>query len=415
MENLAALLEDMRKTASGRDRPQPSTSPVQKPRRHGLIDLLAVAMAFYAMMVTTPAGGILLRAFNHLTGSRARTRPLIAYFETGSTHRKSTRPVVLAPGVKSTDTDRVAKKAGLQTEVARAVAMVAAGGAQDARGHYQVTLGPEGQDAFRAVGVTFPSQESAKMREEALLLGVGRLKEELKSDEAAVAATAIEIAHVRYALERARAGGASDPIKYEDFRRFLPPGDRGDADNIVHGTFALSTAYGLTWPVEERYRVSSPFGYRRHPVLGRRRFHRGTDLSVPTGTDVRSIADGIVLYATRDGVNGLFVKIDHGYGLTSAYSHNSELLVRRGARVEKGELIARSGSTGRSTGPHLHFQLEIEGRAVDPELFRQGAPPLARISPWPSLRMVQRAVMKKARRWLQRQKGTFRTFSGWKI
>lgn len=381
LQNLDALMEELRKKAEGTATP-PGTLPPEKPKkkRGGIVDLIAVTMAVYTMVVTTPAGGIVVRTFNWLTGSKARTKPLIAYFATEGTNLssgKKAQRIARAPD-KESKTNAVAKKVGLSPEVAQAVAVVAAGGDQDAEGHYDVRLLPGGRASLRATGVTFPGDERpAKEREEALLRGVAALKKELGSVEAAVAATAVEVAKVRYALERARAAGAPDPVAYADFRAYLPPADRDDADNLVHGTFALAIAYDLVWPVEDHFAVSSSFGYRLHPVLGHRKLHKGTDLAVPSGTEVRATAAGVVLYATRDGVNGLFVKLDHGHGLTSAYCHNSELLVAEGTWVRRGDPIARSGSTGRSTGPHLHFQLEIDGRPVDPELFRQGVAPLA--------------------------------------
>lgn len=84
---------------------------------------------------------------------------------------------------------------------------------------------------------------------------------------------------------------------------------------------------------------------------------------------MHAVAEGRVVYASRDAVNGHFVKIDHGHGLTSAYCHASALDVARGEAVTKGARLLRSGATGRATGPHLHLQLELNGHPIDPELF----------------------------------------------
>lgn len=368
-------------------------------RRGGLLDLVAVAAATYAMIVTTPIGGLVVRSFNWLTGSEAKTQPLIAYFATEGTGAGAKLKEIATPPSNVSKTNEVAKAVGLAPEIAHAVAVIAAGGGQDASGHYDVDLLHGGRASLASVGVQFPAKaKPAKAREEALIRGVALLEKDLGSSEAAVAATAVEIARVRFAVERARAGGATDPVAYRDLRPFLPPDDRDDADNVVHGVFALATAYSLSWPVDEHFPVSSSFGFREHPVLGGVRFHKGTDLAVPTGTEVRAIAEGVVVVATRDGVNGLFVEVDHGHGLTSSYCHNSELLVGRGDEVSRGRPVARSGSTGRSTGPHLHFQLEIDGRPVDAELFRQGAAPLARVGPYLDQR-IARAARRAAVRW----------------
>jgi murein DD-endopeptidase MepM/ murein hydrolase activator NlpD len=381
MQKLEELMAELRKKAAG-TATAPGVLPPdrkKKKKRGGILDLIAVSMAIYTMVVTTPVGGLIVRTFNWMTGAQAKTRPLIAYFATegtSTTDGRRIQAIAQAPK-KQSATEKLAKKVGLSPEVAQAVLVVASSGEIDAAGHYDVRLLPGGRASMSEIGTPFPSNKKAKERETALIQGVAALEKELRSAEAAVAAIAVELPRVRYAVERARASGTADPVSYEALRAFLPPSDRDDADNLVHGTFALAIAYDLEWPVEDRFPVTSGFGYREHPILGGRRLHAGTDLGVPSGTNVRAIADGVVLHANRDGINGLFVEIDHGHGLTSTYCHNSKLLVSRGDRVKKGGRISRSGSTGRSTGPHLHFQVEIDGRPVDPELFRQGVAPLA--------------------------------------
>jgi murein DD-endopeptidase len=379
MNKIDQLLEELRKKAAGTATAPGTLPPKKKKKRGGLLDLLAVAMAIYTMVVTTPFGGLVVRTFNWVTGSRAKTRPLIAYFATEGTTAASEARLkkFVRPPKKAGETEKLAKKVGLSPQIAQAVVAIASSGEQDAKGHYEVKLLPGGKASLAEIKSPFPSNKPAKDREAALIAAVAQLEKDLGSAEAAVAAIAVELPRVRYAVDRARASGAADPVPYEALRPFLPPPDRDDADNLVHGTFALATAYDLAWPVDDRFPVTSGFGYREHPILGGRRLHSGTDLGVPSGTEVRAIADGVVRHAMRDGINGLFIEINHGHGLTSAYCHNSDLLVASGERVKKGAVISRSGSTGRSTGPHLHFQLEIDGRPVDPELFRQGAESLA--------------------------------------
>ena len=113
-------------------------------------------------------------------------------------------------------------------------------------------------------------------------------------------------------------------------------------------------------------RLSSGFGMRNHPVLRRRRHHHGVDLAAPTGTPVYATADGLVGRADRFSSYGLFISIDHGADIETRYAHLSRLAVAAGERVEKGELIGYVGSTGRSTGPHLHYEVRLDGVAVDP-------------------------------------------------
>jgi murein DD-endopeptidase MepM/ murein hydrolase activator NlpD len=121
----------------------------------------------------------------------------------------------------------------------------------------------------------------------------------------------------------------------------------------------------LMWPVACR-RITSPFGWRTHPVLKRRKYHTGIDIGVPTGTPVKAADAGIVLVSGWQGGYGNFIAIDHGKGISTCYGHNSRLLVRAGQRVAKGQRISFSGSTGLSTGPHLHFEVRVNGNPVNP-------------------------------------------------
>ncbi len=131
-------------------------------------------------------------------------------------------------------------------------------------------------------------------------------------------------------------------------------------------------ADGFCSPIGENWRnvVTSEFGYRRDPFTGERRGHTGMDLAVPTGTSVRAALPGTVTVSTyNQGGYGYYVMIDHGNGLSTLYGHNSQLLARVGQTVEAGDVIALSGSTGRSTGPHLHFEVRINGERTNPRSY----------------------------------------------
>jgi len=112
--------------------------------------------------------------------------------------------------------------------------------------------------------------------------------------------------------------------------------------------------------------VSSGFGMRRHPILGYRRMHSGLDFRAGYGTPILATADGVVNYAGRKGGYGNFVKINHGNGLATGYAHMSRFAVSNGTRVRQGQVIGYVGSTGLSTGPHLHYELYRNNRAIDP-------------------------------------------------
>lgn len=113
-------------------------------------------------------------------------------------------------------------------------------------------------------------------------------------------------------------------------------------------------------------RISSGYGLRRHPVLGFSRMHKGMDIAAPYGAPIRAANDGVVAFAGRSGGYGNFVRLNHSGGMGTGYGHMSRILVRPGQRVSKGQQIGAVGSTGMSTGPHLHYELYRNGVAINP-------------------------------------------------
>ncbi len=111
------------------------------------------------------------------------------------------------------------------------------------------------------------------------------------------------------------------------------------------------------------------FGMRRHPILGVRKFHNGIDINCDRGTAVRSPGNGKVSVVERQAGFGLVVEIDHGFGYRTIYAHLSKTIVKRGEYVKRGQIIAKSGSSGLSSGPHLHYEVHHNGIAVDPTDF----------------------------------------------
>jgi len=118
------------------------------------------------------------------------------------------------------------------------------------------------------------------------------------------------------------------------------------------------------WPTEGW--VTSGYGYRISPFTGRRTFHAGLDIAADFGTEIVAPARGRVVFVGRKGPLGKTVMIDHGFGLRTSYGHAAEIYAEKGQEVERGERIAAVGSTGRSTGPHLHYTVEVKGRSVNP-------------------------------------------------
>jgi murein DD-endopeptidase MepM/ murein hydrolase activator NlpD len=121
----------------------------------------------------------------------------------------------------------------------------------------------------------------------------------------------------------------------------------------------------LRSPLAFDARVTSSFGRRFHPIKKQYSVHLGTDFGARTGTPVRAVADGVVKYAAWNGGHGRYVKVDHEGGAKTSYSHLSAIAVKNGQRVKQGQVIGKVGSTGYSTGPHLHYQLWVGGKLVD--------------------------------------------------
>jgi murein DD-endopeptidase MepM/ murein hydrolase activator NlpD len=127
--------------------------------------------------------------------------------------------------------------------------------------------------------------------------------------------------------------------------------------NVLSHTPAIRPTQGV---------VTSAFAYRRNPFTGKREFHRGMDIANHIGTPVVATADGVVSFVGESGPLGILVVIDHGYGLITRYAHLKKGLKKPGERVRRGEPIGKMGNTGRSTGPHLHYEVRLNGVPVNP-------------------------------------------------
>lgn len=135
-------------------------------------------------------------------------------------------------------------------------------------------------------------------------------------------------------------------------------------DARPNGVIAIPSVH----PVE-KLQFTSNFGIRTDPFRGTAAMHAGVDIPGPVGTPIYATADGIVDHASWQGGYGNMVEINHGKGIATRYGHLSKILVADGARVTRGQLIALMGSTGRSTGPHLHYEVRMDGHAVNPVPF----------------------------------------------
>ena len=127
---------------------------------------------------------------------------------------------------------------------------------------------------------------------------------------------------------------------------------------------SLYASTPAAWPV--RGWVTSPFGDRISPITGKEQFHEGIDIAVQVGTPVLAPADGVVVKACFESGYGNMVELSHGYGLKTVFGHNSRLNVKVGQHVKRGDIISYSGNTGSSTGPHVHYEVRVNGLPVNP-------------------------------------------------
>ena len=283
-----------------------------------LIELLLCALALWAGWYHTPAGALVRTAGAWFFRTRSTARPLLAYFGAGTLVPPRPPPPIAGP-----------------VPPAQALGYGAA-----------------------AVLDVRPDEVGPRLR---------ALSRKLRSDDAALLALFCGEDAARYAQQEARSGAL------EDLARALPPRSEACIGRAAQAAM-LGEAYALGWPLPESVQITSPFGVREHPILGGWRLHAGVDLGTSIGTPVHAVEGGIVRRASSDGINGRILVIDHGRGVVTTYCHNDALLVRNGQRVERGQVIARTGRSGRTTGPHLHYQLDLAGEPVDPLRFRAQRP-----------------------------------------
>jgi len=321
-----------------------------------MFDFFAAAVCLWAAAYHTPPGALVLGAIAKLTDTRTNARPLLAYYS-GGVYESQTidtpaelldlpQPGLLAaipqgPAIGRGVFATLKKGTVEQRKLANALAT---------RYSIDLSLLDDPSRGPELCGVM-----------------IARAQADLGSEDAAVLAVFTGYEAADFAAQRARSENRA--LELQVLAQQLPPSERAAVDSASRA-LTLGTAYALAWPVPSRTRVSSPFGYRDHPTLGRQQLHTGVDLAVAEGTEVHATSGGVVRRASEDGVNGRVVIIDHGRGVSTAYCHNSRLRVVTGQTINAGDVISDSGNTGRSTGPHLHYQLELAHQAMDPFLFK---------------------------------------------
>lgn len=184
-------------------------------------------------------------------------------------------------------------------------------------------------------------------------------RQEIIAQERAKRATLQRIQAERTAYERVVRELEQNSRDLEILIRHLQTGPGGPPGAVGRGLGAF------IWPARGTF--TSGFGWRRHPIFGIRSMHTGTDIAAAWGSHVAAAAHGRVIYTGWFGGYGKIVVIDHGGGVSTLYAHLSQILVTAEAIVRRGQIIGRVGSTGYSTGPHVHFEIRINGTPIDPE------------------------------------------------
>lgn len=152
--------------------------------------------------------------------------------------------------------------------------------------------------------------------------------------------------------------------KYDDLWKELIGSVGASGDVLITNSTYIPT-YIFVWPLQENGYISSSYGYRSDPKTGEWKLHGGTDIAAPTGTPILASADGVVIAAQWHDSYGYYVKIQHNDTFATLYGHCSALHVSAGQQVKQGQVIADVGETGYATGPHVHFEVYINGTRVD--------------------------------------------------
>jgi murein DD-endopeptidase len=204
-----------------------------------------------------------------------------------------------------------------------------------------------------------------------LAQGLKAAKAALATDDAALLVEALFLGtpSLKLALAQAERSGLEATADVEVHAPFLSPGARRGPLQGALAVLLVHRLRTLAWPADPHFRVTSPFGDRLHPVTGKASFHNGTDIGTPTGTPLGAAHDGVVRRQGVDSVSGTYVILDHGLGVETTYCHLNAARVREKERIRRRQTIAESGSSGRVTGPHLHYILRIAAKAVDPERY----------------------------------------------
>ncbi len=184
------------------------------------------------------------------------------------------------------------------------------------------------------------------------------LEAQIRAEQAGTAAR-IPAAHHPAAVPNRAAAPARNRIP-------AVPSSSSSSKPSTNGKITTYKGISMMWPAPSYYKMSSRYGYRTHPITGKKKLHGGVDLAAPGGSAILAAQSGRVIVATYHWSFGNYIIVDHGNGYSTLYAHCSKLLVRKGQTVSQGQRIANVGTTGSSTGNHLHFEVRINGARTNP-------------------------------------------------
>lgn len=349
-------------------------APPPKRRRRGLFDFVLLVCLGYAVYARTPVGAVVETGIRVARGQKDHPSWLQTFRgrDTETTSTPATDQALAAltsQGTRGVPAKLQAAATTHSVDVDSLAALVATRGRCD-----DTACGATAPDRLvmyvpGAVGMVDVDVLAQGLRAARDAVAVGA--DPATSDELAIEALFLGTPSLTLALEQARRSGLPAPDDVDAHATFLSPSARRGPLQGALSVLLVHRLRTLAWPADDRFRITSPFGERVHPVTGKVSFHNGTDIGTPTGTPLWAAHHATVKRQSVDSVSGNYVTLDHGLGIQTTYCHLSAAAVKERERIRRRQTVGDAGATGRVTGPHLHYILRIGDKAVDAERYGQ--------------------------------------------